>query len=101
MHHLLLGHGLAVNALREADPALTLGLTLNMTVAMPVDPTAAADVDAARRIDGQFNRIFLDPIFRGEYPADVLADVARTRPGPTTCEPVTCRSSRPRSTRSA
>ena len=30
----------------------------------------------SRRIDGQFNRVFLDPIFRGEYPADVLADVA-------------------------
>jgi beta-glucosidase len=33
-------------------------------------------VDAARRVDGQCNRLFLDPIFRGEYPADVLADVA-------------------------
>jgi beta-glucosidase len=42
----------------------------------PVDPTDAGDVDAARRIDGQFNRFFLDPIFRGEYPADVLDDLA-------------------------
>ena len=35
-----------------------------------------ADVDAARRIDGQHNRFFLDPIFRGEYPLDVMNDVA-------------------------
>ena len=42
----------------------------------PVDPQDPADVDAARRIDGQFNRIFLDPVFHGEYPADVLEDVA-------------------------
>ena len=74
-HHLMLGHGLAVQALREADASLTLGLTLNLTVAKPLDPDRAEDVDAARRIDGQMNRIFLDPIFRGEYPADVLADV--------------------------
>jgi beta-galactosidase len=75
-HHLLLGHGLAVQALREADPGLTLGITLNLTVAKPADPHRPGDVDAARRIDGQMCRIFLDPIFRGSYPEDVLADVA-------------------------
>ena len=66
-HHLLLAHGLAVQALRERDPELELGITLNLTVAKPVDPTHPGDVDAARRIDGQFNRFFLDPIFRGHY----------------------------------
>jgi beta-glucosidase len=75
-HHLLLGHGLAVQALRERAPQANLGITLNFTVSDPVDPTDPADVDAARRIDGQFNRIFLDPILRGSYPQDVLDDVA-------------------------
>jgi beta-glucosidase len=75
-HHLLLAHGLAVRDLRELNPSLKLGITLNLTVPDPVDPTDAGDVDAARRIDGQFNRFFLDPIFRGEYPADVLDDLA-------------------------
>ena len=75
-HHLLLGHGLAVRELRALDPSLGLGITLNLTVADPVDPSDEGDVDAARRIDGQFNRFFLDPIFRGEYPADVLDDLA-------------------------
>jgi beta-glucosidase len=74
-HHLLLGHGLATQRLRELGPELSLGITLNMTVADPVDPTSAGDVDAARRIDAQHNRLFLDPIFRGEYPADLLADL--------------------------
>ena len=74
-HHLMLGHGQAVAALRERDPVLKLGLTLNFTVADPVDPSNPSDVEAARRIDGQMNRMFLDPIFRGEYPADVLEDV--------------------------
>ncbi len=74
-HHLMLGHGKVVTALRDRDPSLRLGLTLNFTVADPVNPTDPRDVEAARRIDGQMNRIFLDPVFRGEYPADVLEDV--------------------------
>jgi beta-glucosidase len=75
-HHLLLGHGLAARELRRRDPAASLGITLNLTVADPADPGSAEDRDAARRIDGLHNRIFLDPIFRGQYPADVLDDVA-------------------------
>ncbi len=74
-HHLLLGHGLATQRLRELGPELSLGITLNMTVPDPVDPSDAADVDAARRIDAQHNRLFLDPIFRGAYAADLLADL--------------------------
>jgi beta-glucosidase len=75
-HHLLLGHGLAVETLRSRDADLDLGITLNFTVPDPVDPDDPADVDAARRIDAQFNRIFLEPIIRGAYPEDLLEDVA-------------------------
>ena len=75
-HHLLLAHGLTTTDLAARDENLRLGITLNLTVADPVDPTDAGDLDAARRIDGQFNRFFLDPIFRGSYPEDVLKDVA-------------------------
>jgi beta-glucosidase len=34
-----------------------------------------ADTDAARRIDGIYNRLFLDPLFRRRYPPDVLEDL--------------------------
>jgi beta-glucosidase len=73
-HHLLLGHGLAVEAMRSARPDLRYGITLNLypTTAASEEP---ADVDAARRVDGQSNRLFLDPVLRGRYPADVLADL--------------------------
>ncbi|MCR2782971.1 MULTISPECIES: GH1 family beta-glucosidase [unclassified Microbacterium] len=74
-HHLLLGHGQAVRELRTRDSSLQMGLTLNLTVADAVDPTDPLDIDAARRIDGQFNRWFLDPIFRAEYPADTVEDI--------------------------
>ncbi|PZR54311.1 beta-glucosidase [Xylanimonas oleitrophica] len=71
-HHLLLAHGLATQALREADPEAALGITLNFTVADPVDPQDPADVEAARREDAIFNRFFLDPIFAGAYAPDVV-----------------------------
>ncbi|GFZ87876.1 GH1 family beta-glucosidase [Nesterenkonia alkaliphila] len=73
-HHLLLGHGLAVSSLRARDPELELGLTLNFTDYRPADPSSAGDQDAARRLDGAFNRFFIEPVLRGSYPADVLAD---------------------------
>jgi beta-glucosidase len=74
VHHLLLGHGLATRALRDKG-ADHLGITLNFTPIAPAtdDPT---DVDAARRLDGQQNRMFLLPIVTGEYPADVAEDLA-------------------------
>jgi beta-glucosidase len=74
-HHLLLGHGLAVQAMRGQDAGSTLGITLNL---YPVDPVsdAPADVDAARRVDAVSNRIFLDPLLRGGYPDDLRRDVA-------------------------
>lgn len=83
-HHLLLAHGRAMTALRDRDPELSLGLTLNLTVADPADPDDPADVDAARRIDGQFNRWFLDPLLRGAYPQDVVDDVRAIDPAAVT-----------------
>jgi beta-glucosidase len=73
-HHLLLAHGLAVEELRRARPTLDLGITLNLTVADPLDPEDELDRDAARRIDALHNRVFLDPLLRGHYPRDLLVD---------------------------
>ncbi|WP_159620982.1 glycoside hydrolase family 1 protein [Ruania rhizosphaerae] len=76
VHHLLLGHGLALGELRRRDAEASLGITLNFTVADPFDLSDPADVNAARLEDGFFNRMFLDPIFCGAYPADIVDDVA-------------------------
>jgi beta-glucosidase len=72
VHHLLLGHGLAVSAMRAQRPGSRLGITLNL---YPVDPAGPGDADAARRIDGIANRIFLDPLLTGRYPEDVRRDL--------------------------
>jgi beta-glucosidase len=73
-HHLLLGHGLAVAAMRDAGASAELGITLNL---YPVHAASehCDDIDAARRLDGMQNRIFLDPVLRGSYPADVVDDL--------------------------
>jgi len=73
-HHLLLGHGRAVTAIREARPAANVGVTLNLYSVRPATQSTG-DLDAARRIDGLQNRLFLDPILLGDYPADVLHDL--------------------------
>ncbi len=70
-HHLLLAHGLALQALRAADPATKVGITLNLSPAVAISDRQA-DRDAAVRLDGQQNRLFLDPLLRGEYPKDVV-----------------------------
>ncbi|MFK4090009.1 GH1 family beta-glucosidase [Kribbella sp. NPDC020789] len=77
VHHLLLGHGLATTAMREASPRkLDIGITLNVATAYPASD-AEPDVDAARRADGMGRRIYLDPLVHGRYPADIVADLAR------------------------
>lgn len=74
VHHLNLGHGLAVPEIRRAatnDPDVSV--TLNFHVIRGDDSTTP---EAARRIDALANRAFTHPILRGQYPADLLADTA-------------------------
>ena len=74
-HHLLLAHGLAVQTLRAAGGDRQIGITLNL-YPVSAQTDSAGDLEAARRIDGLHNRLFLDPVFNGGYPADVRADLA-------------------------
>jgi beta-glucosidase len=71
VHHLLLAHGAATQAMRALAAGPRLGITLNLDPVSPAS-TAPEDLEAATRIDGLYNRLFLDPLFRGRYPADVL-----------------------------
>jgi len=75
-HHLLLSHAWAMEAVRTHAPGAEVGITLNLTPASPAS-ASDADRDAARQFDGAFNRWYLDPLFRGRYPQDVIADRAR------------------------
>ena len=70
-HHLLLSHGKAVELYREMGLQGDIGITLNLTPAVPAteDPR---DVEAAHRADGFANRWFLDPVLKGYYPEDMV-----------------------------
>ncbi|MCZ2527613.1 glycoside hydrolase family 1 protein [Streptomyces sp. HB2AG] len=74
-HHLNLAHGRAVEVLRDRVPAAEVSLTLNLAAVRPLTGSDA-DRDAARRIDALANRVFLDPVFRGRYPQDLIEDTA-------------------------
>jgi beta-glucosidase len=70
-HHLLLSHGWAVPAIRANSPAAEVGITLNQSPAVAASPSPA-DQAATRFYDGFFNRWFLDPVYYGRYPQDIL-----------------------------
>jgi beta-glucosidase len=74
VHHLLLGHGLATQALRAVDSGATVGLAPDPAPVIP-RTDSPEDLEAARRIDGLVNRLFLDPVVKGGYPDDVRADL--------------------------
>ncbi|WP_306327278.1 GH1 family beta-glucosidase [Streptomyces venezuelae] len=75
-HHLNLAHGLAARTLRGRLPgAAEVSLTLNLHAVRPCSQTPE-DLDAARRIDAVGNRIFLDPVFHGRLPEDLVRDTA-------------------------
>jgi beta-glucosidase len=65
-HHLLLGHGLAVQALR----ASTAGQVGTATNHITVWPTTDSEADRAAGVlvDTLWNRLFADPILLGRYP---------------------------------
>jgi beta-glucosidase len=70
-HHLLLSHGRAVRVIRDLAPEAEVGITLLVN---PVYPASSRPEDeaAALQLDGEYNRWFLDPVFRGSYPSDLL-----------------------------
>ncbi|HWJ30749.1 MAG TPA: GH1 family beta-glucosidase [Gaiellaceae bacterium] len=70
-HHLLLSHGRAVQILRELSPGAEVGITLNLDYAYAAGDDEG-DEAAAAWVDGFHNRWFLDPIFKGAYPQDML-----------------------------
>ncbi|MDL2357230.1 MAG: GH1 family beta-glucosidase [Pseudomonadota bacterium] len=70
-HHLLLSHGLAMSAMRAVGAAAKLGIVLNQWTADPATDSAAdhalAELEYARSVQW-----FMDPIFKGSYPALAL-----------------------------
>lgn len=87
-HHLLLAHGMAVRAFRDSSgrkraagadasqPVKGIGIALSINHQEPATDDAR-DISAAKRADGFWNRLYLDPLFRGHYPEDILEPLAQ------------------------
>jgi beta-glucosidase len=85
VHHQLLAHARATEVLR-AGGRDGIGLALNLVSEVPASDRPQ-DIAATRRMDGIENRLFLDPLFRGSYPEDIVrhyvpvSDFGFVRPG--------------------
>lgn len=78
MHHVLLAHGSAIQTMRGLGMD-NLGAVFNMEWATPVDETPLA-ANAAALYDGYYNRFFLEGVFKGRYPDNVMEGLAPHMP---------------------
>ncbi len=79
MHHLLLGHGLALPVLQANDPGSKKGIVANVG-AVRAATDSAADRDAAHLSLTMQNQWVLDPLFEGRYPEDLFRLWPGTQP---------------------
>lgn len=84
VHHLLLSHGMALQAMRGLGITTAMGIVLNLSPIYPAsdDPQ---DVAKAKLDDGLILRLYMDALFKGFYPQDVIdhlgADAPLVQPG--------------------
>jgi beta-glucosidase len=76
IHHLLLGHGLALAAMRAIDRSPEIGIVLNLQPIRTGEPDPSAGLlEGVRRVDGLRNRVWTEPLLRARYPEDTATDL--------------------------
>ncbi len=70
-HHLLLAHGRTVQLFRQLGYPGQIGIALNLATFLP-KTDHPQDVAAAKRLEMLINGLFLDPIFKGQYPPGLI-----------------------------
>lgn len=78
-HHLLLSHGLSLQALRADGAKEPLGIVLNLAHMEPATPSAE-DAAATQRAEAAGRRWYTDALFLGRYPDEVLAVLGSDQP---------------------
>ena len=79
-HHAVLGHGLAVQAIRaKAKPGTKVGLAENMTICVPVIETSS-HIEAATRAARELNAQYMTVIQEGKYTDAYLAAAGANAP---------------------
>ncbi|MFM7705724.1 MAG: GH1 family beta-glucosidase [Rubrivivax sp.] len=87
-HHLLVSHGMAVQALRADGCRAQLGIVLNLSPMVPATESPE-DQAAAWKADAAGRRWYADPLFLGTYPPEIVAnfgdDAPVVHPGDMAC----------------
>ncbi len=78
-HHLLVAHGLAIQALRAINPTLQLGIVLNQWTAEPASDNPA-DLVAARQFWDRHESFYLDALIKAHYPQNAWEMVVGEEP---------------------
>jgi beta-glucosidase len=78
-HHLLLAHGKTVQLFRQGGHKGEIGLILNLNGLIPMTESEE-DIAATQRVHDETHAMFLDPIFKGEYPQRLFEFVNSHQP---------------------
>ena len=78
MHHVMLAHGKALEVLKSHGQS-NLGIVLNLGHGEPASNTEA-DINATKTFDAIHTRWFMDSLFKGNYPKDMLSKVEKYMP---------------------
>jgi len=78
IHHIQLAHGLAVQTLRD-DGKDNLGIVLNLSHSEPLT-TDQKDIKAQQMFDAIGFRWYMDSLFKGHYPQDMIDQIGQYLP---------------------
>jgi len=78
MHHVMLAHGKALEVLKSHGQS-NLGIVLNLGHGEAASNTQA-DINATKTFDAIHTRWFMDSLFKGNYPKDMLSKVEKYMP---------------------
>jgi beta-glucosidase len=72
-HHWLVASALATRMYRDMKLGGKIGITLSIGPTIPLDEDSQTDIDAARIQDGLHNRWYLNALYKGQYPEDIVS----------------------------
>jgi beta-glucosidase len=79
VHHVNLAHGLGMQAIKSVKADLAAGLVLNPQSIFPGEASDAAEHAAGRSFDFN-NGAFYGPVYAGEYPQELAAELGHLLP---------------------
>lgn len=79
-HNQLLANAAVTKIYHDLKLDGSIGITLNLSPCIPADKNNSKDVQAAELEDQILNRLFLDPLFKGNYPKAAIDSLKKYNP---------------------